>query len=317
LRAARLVVPFACALLAPGGAVAFEGSAGIGLDRLLTLPAADPHRPPLASGAFAGRAALGLAPQWAEPPATRSWLRDWGPTLVLAAALATAEFGFDPPREPRWSRENAFDDGVRDVLRGRSRSVRERAGTAGDALFGGMLVLLVSDWYALRGEYGLTESVRTELPWLLGNNVATLTAKLAAGRARPFVRPCREDPNYLSDCGRGRSANTSFYSGHSSNAAAVAGLLCARHLHRSDPAAADRWTCGFAVAGALATGILRMTAEMHFATDVLVGWASGALFGYVLPSRFHFRREPDRFGLPALTPLVGPDFYGLRYDIRF
>jgi membrane-associated phospholipid phosphatase len=322
MRLAWVPAALACALLAPTAAVGFEGGAGVGLDRLLVLPAPSVRAAPApawspAGEVFAGHGALGLASPWDEPPPPRSWLRDWAPSLVLAAALATAEFAFDPPRDARWSDENGFDEGVRGALRGGSRGTRDRAALASDVLFGGMVFWLGADWYALRGEYGLSASVHRELPWLLGNNLATLTAKLGAGRARPFVAPCRSDPGYLANCDGGRSANTSFFSGHASNTAAIAGLICARHLHRVDPSAADRWSCGGAIAGSLATGLLRMTADMHYASDVLAGWASGALFGYVLPARAHYRRERDPLDPRTLTPLVGPHVYGLRYDIRF
>ena len=76
--------------------------------------------------------------------------------------------------------------------------------------------------------------------------------------------------------------------------------------------------CGGAAAGAITTGILRMTAEKHFMTDVLAGWVVGLVFGYVLPSYFDYGSvEPGPLSLAAITPVVGRDSYGLRYGFRF
>ena len=98
----------------------------------------------------------------------------------------------------------------------------------------------------------------------------------------------------------------------------MAGLICARHLHRPNRSAVDWWACGGALAGAFTTGILRISADQHFATDVLTGWASGALFGYLLPTHFKFRPlDEKRAALQAFTPLVGPRVFGLRVELRF
>ena len=80
---------------------------------------------------------------------------------------------------------------------------------------------------------------------------------------------------------------------------------------------------GAAGAGALATGLLRITAEKHFMTDVLTGWAFGAMFGYVLPTFVDYgpkRNEVSANGFLSLhnvAPFVGPDARGLQYSFRF
>ncbi len=310
-------------LLATASAQAFEppgsaadGRAAVPLERLLSVPAAPFDAARVTEFAFGGSA--GTRPIAAPPTSRHSWIRGWAPALLLGAAFAVVEFAIDPPKDPRWTAGNAFDDAIRDGLRAGSRSSRDGAATASDVLVGGMAVFLVSDWVWLRGDYGGWESVRTELPWLLGNELATRTLKLAAGRQRPYVDPCRADPDTIADCTTGREANTSFYSGHTSTASTMAGLICARHLHRPNRSAMDWWACGGAVAGAFTTGILRISADQHFATDVLTGWASGALFGYLLPAHFRFRPLDEKRAAPqAFTPLVGPRVFGLRVELRF
>jgi membrane-associated phospholipid phosphatase len=313
----------AATLLSAASAQAFEppGSAAdaraaVPLERLLSVPAAPIDAARGAAFAFGGFA--GARPIAAPPTSRYSWIRGWAPAVLLGAAFAVVEFAIDPPKDPRWTAGNAFDDGIRDGLRAGSRSARDGASVASDVLVGGMAAFMVGDWVWLREDYGGWESVRTELPWLLGSELATGTLKLAAGRQRPYVDPCQVDPDYIADCSTGRDANTSFPSGHTSTASTMAGMICARHLHRPNRSAMDWWACGGAVAGAFTTGILRISADQHYATDVLTSWASGALFGYLLPAHFKFRPlDEKRATLQAFTPLVGPRVFGLRYELHF
>jgi membrane-associated phospholipid phosphatase len=251
------------------------------------------------------------------PPAA-SGFTGWLPSILLVGAFAAVQFGLDPPADSRWTDRNGFDSEIRSVLRGGSRDTRKAADIAGDALLYGMGAALVADWWWLREEYGFLRSVQVDSRWILASNLTTRIAKISAGRQRPYVQPCGRNPDYIPGCGGGRDKNASFFSGHASNTAVVAGLLCARHLHRRDSDASDIFVCGGAAAGALATGVLRIVSEHHFATDVIAGWAVGALFGYLLPSRFDYLGEPDgAFALSSFTPLVGRDFYGFHYAFRF
>jgi membrane-associated phospholipid phosphatase len=322
----RVAVGFASlagAVLAPMEASAFEPAAvgtpePVSLERLLTVPG--PAFPGADGWLPAARLAgsPGLASASPPPPGRLHAIRGWAPALLLGAATAVVEFAVDPPKDPRWTAVNGFDDAIRDGLRGGSRSTRDAAGTASDVLLGGMAVYLLGDWYWLRDEYGGWESARTELPWILANELVTRGVKFAADRERPYVDPCALDPDYVSNCGDVRTGNTSFYSGHTATTASLAGMICARHLHRLGRSAVDWWACGGAVAGAFTTGMLRIAADQHYATDVLAGWLSGAVFGYFVPSHFLFGgdAEPDAASA-AFTPLVGPELYGLRFDLRF
>jgi membrane-associated phospholipid phosphatase len=251
----------------------------------------------------------------------RSWLRSWGPTLLLAATHIVLERFADPPADPRWSSKNSFDTRVRRGLVASSRDTRDDADLASDILFGTLGAALLADWVWLRDEYGFSESARTELSWILGGTISTRVLKLSAGRARPYVDPCSIDSSYISDCNNGRDDNASFYSGHASSSATFAGLLCARHLHRAQRSRVDLAVCGTAIAGTMATGFTRIIADKHWYTDVLAGWVTGALFGYVLPVHFQFGQnkpgEPPMMGLHGFTPAVGTRFFGLRYQKRF
>ena len=98
------------------------------------------------------------------------------------------------------------------------------------------------------------------------------------------------DPLYVANCLDFSEHNTSFISGHATTSATLAGLICSRHIHRPERRHRDLLVCGGAASLSLAVGILRITADQHFTTDVIVGWATGALFGYLLPSRFTYGR---------------------------
>lgn len=306
-------------------AVAFEpGDPAFSLDGGIALQPAWQHGEPLRFALplpepdFASRLRWEIAaaaPASAPPTATRI---GWLPTILLAGAFAVTQFAIEPPKDSRWTDRNGFDSAIRRGLRSGSRGTRDAADLASDVLFGGLGGALAIDWWWLRHEYGLARSVQVDTRWFLGNNVLTRVAKVSAGRQRPYVQPCGVDRNYVSACGHGRDGNTSFFSGHASNAATLAGLLCARHLHRRERSTYDAVVCGGAAAGAVATGVLRIISEKHFATDIIAGWVVGGFLGYYLPSRFDYPGEPaDSFALTSIAPVIGRDYYGLQAGFRF
>jgi membrane-associated phospholipid phosphatase len=261
--------------------------------------------------------------QWSLPAAVptrppRATLRGWVPSILLLGAFATVQLAFDPPAHSRWTDRNGFDSGIRRGLRGGSRGVREDAALASDVVFAGLGVALVGDWWWLRDEYGLLRSLQVDSRWLLANNLVTRIAKVGAGRQRPYVQPCGRDDDWVPACDSGREGKAGFFSGHASNAATLAGLLCARHLNRREAGPVDALVCGGAAAGALTAGVLRIVSEHHFATDILVGWVAGAFFGYYLPSRFEYLDRPGAAAaLRAFAPVVGRDYYGFQVGFRF
>src|SRR5262245_49197023 len=269
------------------------------------------HRRAAALGEHLGRC-------WDRPDVGRA--RDWIAFGLLAGAALGLELGTEPPRDARWTARNDFDDGIRRGLRGGSRSARDSAAAASDALFGAIGATLIGDWlYHCGAEaddeyFGLLWSVRNDGSWFLANFIATDVAKVAAGRERPYVLPCESNPGYVSNCNSGRDDNASFWSGHASGSATLAGLLCARHLRGPEVTRTDALLCGLPAAGALATGLLRITADQHFGTDLLAGWASAALFGYLLPSQLSY--DPRRRGT-ALRPLPVRDGAGLELVFTF
>jgi membrane-associated phospholipid phosphatase len=286
--------------------------------------------PPARAGATDERSAHpSRLDQWTE--AHSEWLlgqerfepsevqRLWVLYAIMGSGLAVLEFGAQPPRDARWEGDNGFDDGIRDVLKGASGSARSASATASDVLFGGLGVALLLDEIWLRHENPALKSLLFDGSWLLANELVTRAAKVSAGRERPYVDPCGTDPDYVSDCDEGRDRNASFFSGHASTTATMAGLVCSHHLHRAASGWFDWAACGGAAAASAAAGVLRVTAEKHHATDVLAGWASGVLFGYILPSHFdrRIRTENRALSLIPMEPVVTPNFLGLRLQYSF
>jgi membrane-associated phospholipid phosphatase len=185
---------------------------------------------------------------------------------------------------------------------------------------GVMPLATLTDMVLLRKEYPLLKRLLLDGSWLLTNELATRTAKVAAGRERPYVDPCQRNDDYVGNCHDGRDQNASFFSGHASTTATMAGLICTRHLNGSVRDIYDWLVCGGAAAASAATGLLRITAEQHNATDVIGGWASGAILGYVLPTYFEAKRgltrEAPRFSA-SLQPTNSYQRFGLRVDYSF
>jgi len=107
----------------------------------------------------------------------------------------------------------------------------------------------------------------------------TNTVKELVRRPRPYLHGVNAPP----EATRTNNDYTSFWSGHTANTAAIT-FTCANMVQRSDASSGVKtatWI-GAAVAPA-AMGYLRVRAGRHFPTDVLTGYAVGALVGWAVP----------------------------------
>ena len=107
----------------------------------------------------------------------------------------------------------------------------------------------------------------------------TNTVKELVHRPRPYLY----NPDVPASMHDPREDEVSFWSGHTANTAAIT-FSCASMVQRSDASSELKtatWI-GAAVAPA-AMGYLRVRAGRHFPTDVLTGYAVGALVGIVVP----------------------------------
>jgi membrane-associated phospholipid phosphatase len=105
--------------------------------------------------------------------------------------------------------------------------------------------------------------------------------KYAAARKRPCVREL--PPGTALEGGD----NLSFPSGHTALAfslATASGTVATLRGYRSAPYV---WGAGMALAAF--TGYLRMAADQHYASDVVVGALVGSLVGWAVPYLLHRR----------------------------
>lgn len=147
---------------------------------------------------------------------------------------------------------------------------------------------------------------------VITNGVTDLNKRLVL-RTRPYVYNTLADP----DRKLKQDARYSFFSGHTSNVAAMS-FFVAKVINDYFPD--KKWRYGV-WAGAIVlpavTGFLRVYAGKHFPTDVITGYAVGAAIGYLIPF-IHSSKWIKRHAVIRnlhISPLAGLGVAGL--DLRW
>jgi membrane-associated phospholipid phosphatase len=239
--------------------------------------------------------------------------------LATTAGLAAAGIGVSQAVEPpaRWTRVNALDDWFRDRLEAEG-ATQQRLDRASDVLQWTLIALPVavdSVGVALIGDKNWEvgrQLLAIQAQAFAMNGFLTSTTKAAAGRVRPYAQEAGcATPS--ADCDG--SANRSFFSGHTSYAFTGAGLTCVAHKHLplfgriGDPLA-----CATALTLASATGVFRISADEHWATDALTGAGVGLFSGWLMPWLLHFRHDrSERDGPARALRFLAP--YGSRHEV--
>jgi membrane-associated phospholipid phosphatase len=188
-----------------------------------------------------------------------------------------------------------FDSAARDALRLDSAGSRRTARVLSDVLLTvsyaqPMLfdTFVVAWWQKQAPRVAWQMFVINTQAYALTFTLNAATKRLTS-RARPWVANCDADPTRES-CGTG-GAYSAFYSGHAAMTATGAGLVCAHHtqlsLYRNN--VLDTGSCLVAVAGTALTGAMRIAADNHWTSDVLVGHFMGYLSGYLLPTLMYYK----------------------------
>ncbi len=247
------------------------------------------------------------------------WKRvHWG-ELVGTANLTVGAIVIGEVTSPaaRWTRVNGFDSWFRDRLKVEGATQR-RIDRASDALaltLIGFPVLVDSFGVALIGDKnrdvaGQLLAIQAQAFAMTG--FLTAATKAATGRQRPSAGEMGCDELGV-DCGRG--ANKSFFSGHTSFAFTGAGLTCVAHTHLGlFGRVGDPLTCASALALATATGLFRVMANTHWATDVLTGAGVGLFSGWLMPWLLHFRHDTTERQNRLLNALKFVSPYGRRHE---
>jgi hypothetical protein len=223
-----------------------------------------------------------------------------GASLVTAFTFA---YVLHPPAESRWTGTNAFDDAGRDWLRARSPAGQQRAENWSNYLFLGLPVyaLAIEPWAVAWGAHGSADvagqmfMMDLEVYGVLGT--VSLLSEVTVARKRPYAHDCVDGVSGKYVCG-GTGDNISFFSGHAAAAFATAGLTCVHHAHLPlyGGGAFDTLACVGAFGAAGATGLLRIVADKHWTSDVLIGATLGTVVSLALPNLLHYGKKAEPVG---------------------
>ncbi len=262
---------------------------------------------------------IALDVRHARPPMRELGLGEALGTGILSAGVLAATFMPYPVHEtPPWQGGILFDDAIRNALQLRSPQERELASTISDVIVGGLVLTpvfidaLLMSWL-VRGDPELMG--RMMLMNLQAHAFAqglTTLFKHVVGRERPMARACREDPERRQSdptCDSSSDPDidpASFFSGHASLAFTSAALMCLNHtqLGLFGPEG-DAAMCATGVALASTVGLLRILADRHYATDVIIGALVGVIAGGLVPWLLHFN-VGEAVGINDMSATVAP-----------
>lgn len=240
-------------------------------------------------------------------------------TATLGAAWLVSEFvlkGTLAPAACRWCETNGFDNAVRKAFNPSftpSASGIKPAATASDLLgfIGVPLAVIGLDALGAKDSPDFLVTWAIDVVLMLEATFSALavnqTVKFVAGRARPYTVDAPSE--LLAQAKDPADHNLSFFSGHTTftvGLAVSAGMIGVLRGYRFS------WlTWAVGVPLALTTATLRMAADKHWASDILVGAAVGSAFSVAIPLLFH---------RPESTPLavrVSPTPNGLSVSGQF
>jgi hypothetical protein len=206
-------------------------------------------------------------------------------TLAERAAAASSLAG-----------RHLVDDAVRNELGASSASSRARARFLGDLpYYASPAIPLIVDplLVAWLGRGDGKAALNLELVGVEAFAYAGLSSFISTRlslRQRPDSSQCWQD--HPDGVGCLAVDTEAFFSGHTTIAAASAGLVCANHRYLAlwGHPLADAGACALSTAGAFGTAISRILADRHYATDVIVGMGVGFGLGYAVPVLLHYSR---------------------------
>ncbi len=179
------------------------------------------------------------------------------------------------PDHCRWCDPPAFDEGMRNLLvwgDTRQADILSSIDAYVVAPIVGFGLLYASDHDA-----GLARLIDDTLPVaeaVVISQLVVQSIKVSVGRQRPFAR-------FGSEVAIASEENLSFPSGHSSLGFAItagAGMICHRRHYWTEP-----YVWGAGIALSVSVEYLRMAADKHYLSDVLVGGGIGLVAGLVIP----------------------------------
>ena len=220
-----------------------------------------------------------------EDPYDISFKKDWPYLLVGTSVLTTGFIMFENDHVTPYTPEelnmldrndvNAFD-------RGATYNKSNTARQASDIVLVSSLVVMPQLFLYnnhTRKDIGSLFVLTYEV--LSFNYGMTNIVKSAVNRTRPYAY----NPDYTYEERTDRESRFSFYSGHTSVTASLS-FLWAQVMTDYHPDMAKGYKIGiwsFAALLPATTGYLRVKAGKHYPTDVITGYAIGALTGVLIP----------------------------------
>lgn len=248
-----------------------------------------------------GRAvnALPLVSTDAPPPLIWKWPKfstvDYA--VTLAGGVITLGAAIVHPR-PTHSLTGpiGFDSDVRNALRADSlpnRYVFRDASDVGLSLSVSWPFVadsLTTAWWYRGSRETAQEMALIDLQTLAVAGAIQGVTNVVVSRERPFGKDCGQGelPSDAIDC-QNSFHYRSFFSGHSAFSFTGAALICVHHFENEllgGPWDAISCAGGYAVAATTAT--FRVVADVHYASDVLLGATVGTLVGFSVPM-LHYR----------------------------
>lgn len=197
--------------------------------------------------------------------------------LVLELPLKTKV----SPARCRWCEPNGFDAAVRSALRWdnvrAANALSNITGYLGNPLYASGLLLIGTD-DAISGRRYL-DNTTPVLQAAIAVGLVNQALKIVFARKRPFLAYGAQHVRPAND------VYTSFFSGHTALAFALATSSGVVANLRDYPSAPAIWIGGLTLA--TATGYLRIAGDAHYATDVLTGAIVGSAMGLAIPLLFH------------------------------
>ena len=226
---------------------------------------------------------------------------DGAVAATATAAWLTSELliGTLGAQRCRWCDSNAVDDATRDALRWSHPRAADLASSV-DAFALAPVFALGADAVAARHD---RRGGEVAVDWLLIAEATALAVdlnqlvKFTVGRERPFVHALPDDEKRST--ARPADNNTSFFSGHTTFAFAVAtasGTVASLRGYRG-----ARWVWAGGLTLAATTGYLRIAADKHYLTDVVAGAAIGSLVGFLVPYGLHRPRSGGEVGAEPVS----------------
>jgi membrane-associated phospholipid phosphatase len=212
-----------------------------------------------------------------------------------------------------------FDDAVRNAVRPSSIQVRYAFRDASDvelsfaATWPFFADALAGAWW-FHGDREVAEQMALlDLETLAIAGAVQGVTNVLVSRQRPYGQYCGTPglPANALDCAE-TTEYRSFFSGHATFTFTSAALICINHAGTELFGSLwDALTCGTGYAVAATTASFRVLADMHYASDVIVGALVGTIIGYGVPYLHSRKRDFGELSTHGITLHIVPSVGGI------